>query len=246
MPSSKHTPYLICLAALGIVGGWFFPPAHASDRRFTIAEIRATYEACVARMPSSQRVAFQAPGRRTRMRIEGAVRKQWQECRERERDWADAVAIDALRADLVRLVSHAEAEAEALAIATVLVQTTRAQGTRYRMVGSPLFNNFLIRIGAKERGYCYHWTEALFKSLPPVPGEYYERHWGGANVGRMTENNGVVITARGAPVASGIVYDAWRGAGRPWWTWVRDDHYPWMERYNEQEILSGHITFVED
>lgn len=234
MPSPKHAPYAICLAGFLTV----IPPNSLA--------LRQVFEACVARMPSSQRLAFQEPGRRTRVQLSDAARKRWQECRERERDWTDAVAIDTLAADLRRLVPQAEAAAEAVAIATTLVQTTRTEGARYRMVGSPLFNNFLIRIGAKERGYCYHWTEALLNALPRAPWQYFERHWGGANVGRMTENNGVILTARGAPVASGIVYDAWRGAGRPWWKSVRDDHYPWTERYGENEILSGQVTFVEE
>lgn len=215
------------------------PPAAA------IEHAHAAYQSCIARLPANIRLLFTERHRRARAKLSGADRAAWSVCIARERDWTDAVAIERFRSDLHTLVPDPAAEHEALIIATTIVQTTRLESEKYRMVGSPLFNNFLIQIGVKKQGFCYHWTEALLKALPPLPFKYYERHWGGANVAKMTENNGVIITARGAPVASGIVYDAWRGAGTPWWRLVRDDHYPWMERYSEQEILTGHITFAE-
>lgn len=202
-------------------------------------------QSCIAQLPGHLRIAFRQRDRRIKARWTGREREQWRVCALRERDRDDAKSIAALSDHLVAMAGTVDAATEARAIAAALVTTTRAEAEKYRMVGSPLFNNFLIQIGAKNEGYCYHWTEALLQALPPEHGYYFERHWGGANVGRATENNAVIVTAKGAPLDRGLVYDAWRGAGRPWWMWVKEDHYRWVERSESISPKSAHGELVE-
>ena len=58
-------------------------------------------------------------------------------------------------------------------------------------------------------------------------------------MGRVTENNGVLIMAKGTELSQGLIYDAWRGAGRPYWINVGEDHYRWKIRYDAASIARG-------
>jgi hypothetical protein len=78
----------------------------------------------------------------------------------------------------------------------------------------------------------------LFDALSKIEWRYFERCWGGASVGKVTENNAVIVMPRGGPISEGLVYDAWRGAGKPWWKEVKDDNYDWDVRYSEIELKS--------
>lgn len=129
---------------------------------------------------------------------------------------------------------------EAILIATALVRQTFKTNEEFRMTHGPIWSNFLIKIGRREKGYCYHWVPELLKALPPVPLQAFERHWGGSFLSLGRENNGVILTRRGAPLATGVVYDAWRGVGKPFWKKVAEDKkYRWEERFSEARILTG-------
>lgn len=128
---------------------------------------------------------------------------------------------------------------EASAIAAILVRETEAINRDFRMTTTPNWHNVLIKLGKRRKGYCYHWTEELLKRLPPYPLKAFERHWGVAYK-KLDENNAVILTRRGAPLETGIVYDAWRGSGRPFWLPVtKDKKYSWQRRFREEEILIG-------
>ncbi|OGQ04539.1 MAG: hypothetical protein A2W61_00615 [Deltaproteobacteria bacterium RIFCSPLOWO2_01_44_7] len=131
-------------------------------------------------------------------------------------------------------------EAEAALVAKALVNQTRETDKEFQMTGGPKWHNFLIKLGVRKKGYCYHWVPELLKALPTHPLKFFERHWGGSFQSLGRENNAVIITKRGAPLQTGIVYDAWRGVGKPFWlTVAKDKKYPWTERFNETEILNG-------
>lgn len=108
------------------------------------------------------------------------------------------------------------------------------------MKGGPIWHNYQIESGIKTKGYCYHWVPELLKALPPYPMQYFERHWGGSFLSLGRENNAVIITKRGAPLVTGVVYDAWRGVGKPFWKYVaQDKKYRWEQRFYEAQILRG-------
>ncbi len=107
---------------------------------------------------------------------------------------------------------------------------TRAAGEladEYKVVGSPHLQNFLVNVGAKRRGLCFHWTEDLTRRLEALQLRTLDLHWATARGGTWREHNAVVVTARGQPFAEGVVLDAWRAPGRLHWSRVRSDHYPW-------------------
>ena len=120
-------------------------------------------------------------------------------------------------------------EAEKLALCAN--NTSRRLAREYRVVFPPALNNILINTGGRKRGLCYQWTEDLLHELDALKLETLELHWGEAFARTFSENNGVVVTARGQPFRQGIVLDAWRYQGRLYWGPVRKDPegYPWKE-----------------
>jgi hypothetical protein len=120
-------------------------------------------------------------------------------------------------------------EAEKLALCAY--KTSRRLAREYRVVFPPALNNILINTGGRKRGLCYQWTEDLLHQLDALKLETLELHWGEAFARTFSENNGVVVTAKGQPFAQGIVLDAWRYQGRLYWGPVRKDPegYPWKE-----------------
>ena len=120
-------------------------------------------------------------------------------------------------------------EAEKLALCAY--KTSRRLAREYRVVFPPALNNILINTGGRKRGLCYQWTEDLLHELNALKLETLELHWGEAFARTFSENNGVVVTARGQPFRQGIVLDAWRYQGRLYWGPVRKDPegYPWKE-----------------
>ena len=120
-------------------------------------------------------------------------------------------------------------EAEKLALCAY--KTSRRLAREYRVVFPPALNNILINTGGRKRGLCYQWTEDLLHQLDALKLETLELHWGEAFARTFSENNGVVVTAKGLPFAQGIVLDAWRYQGRLYWGPVRKDPegYPWKE-----------------
>lgn len=128
-------------------------------------------------------------------------------------------------------------ENEANELSYLLVSGTRKLNDVYQMGDVALWHNFLIKVGTKRGGYCYQWTEELLKLLPQKKMDFFERHWGVHNEKRVTENNAVIFTLRGRPVGEGIVYDPWRGKGRPFWRKVMTDNQDWTERFSEELIL---------
>lgn len=219
-------------------------PAMAQSDDVRLSTLQQQLDACVATLPSTLRQAFHEPSRRRTVRVSPLSRQAWAACLTRERDVNDWRSIMALRDDLMALiVSAAENQAavqrEAQVIAEQIVTTTRTVSEQYGMVGSPLFNNFLVHLGVKHAGFCYHWTATLAKALKHLPWEYFSRQWGVANLAEVTENNALIILPRGGALTEGLVYDPWRGAGTPYWRSVKDDHYHWTTRYTERNLQHG-------
>ena len=120
-------------------------------------------------------------------------------------------------------------EAERLALCAY--KTSRRLAREYRVVFPPALNNILVNTGGRKRGLCYQWTEDIMRELDALKLETLELHWGEAFARTFSENNGVVVTAKGQSFSQGIVLDAWRYQGRLYWGPVRKDPegYPWKE-----------------
>jgi hypothetical protein len=142
----------------------------------------------------------------------------------------DIAAEAELRTKLAMLSPNVRVD-EAQQLAHTAYVTSRRLAREYRVVFPPALNNILVNTGSRKRGLCYQWTEDLMRELDALKLETLELHWGEAFARTFSENNGVVVTARGQPFAQGIVLDAWRYQGRLYWGTVRKDPegYPWKE-----------------
>lgn len=130
---------------------------------------------------------------------------------------------------------HPEIDSEADHIALEIITIMARYRKKWHMINSALFNNVLINIGVKKKGFCWHWVQTFVDALRPVHFKHFDTHWGVAYEGRYRENNALVITRDGADFESGLAIDAWRSSGRPFWRLVQKDRFPWKKR-NEEEM----------
>jgi hypothetical protein len=75
-----------------------------------------------------------------------------------------------------------------------------------------------------------------------------ELHWAESQPGKMSENNAIVVTARGQPFKQGILLDNWRAQGHLAWTHVtRDPEYSWKENkvFAAEVLRNGNSGTVE-
>src|SRR6266481_4222387 len=58
--------------------------------------------------------------------------------------------------------------------------TSRSLAREYRIVLNPEFQNFLINIGLRQRGYCDHFARDIGTRLKPIKLKTLVLHWGAA------------------------------------------------------------------
>jgi hypothetical protein len=118
---------------------------------------------------------------------------------------------------------------EAKLLADCAYATVSQLRRHYRMFGTPIFNNFLIYHGLRQRDYCYQWSEDLLVALDALKLTSLELRWGESNPGNWRENNCIVVTAKGRPFRSGIMLDCWRQLGHLYFRPVVADSDPYVE-----------------
>ena len=138
--------------------------------------------------------------------------------------WAkDEKSIAKLRDALVALAPDVDpGEAELLSVTAHTV--SRECAREYGLVLSPIFQNFLIQIGRRQRGWCGHYARDIGERLKELKFKTLVLHWGAAFAGTSDESNCLVVTARNQPFEDGIVLDGWRHAGRLFWCAVKKDY----------------------
>ncbi len=137
--------------------------------------------------------------------------------------WAkDEKSIKKLRDALVALAPDVDpAEAELLSVTAHTASRDCAR--EYHLAWSPIFQNFLIHMGKRERGYCGHYARDIGERLKKLKLKTLVLHWGAAFAGTDDESNCLVVTARNQPFEDGIVIDGWRKAGRLFWCALKKD-----------------------
>ncbi len=144
----------------------------------------------------------------------------------------DEKSIKRFREAIVALAPTVD-PAEAALVSEISHVTARRLQKQWRVVPPANFQNFLIHMGARERGFCFHWAHDIGAELKKLPLKTLELHWAEAHANTRLEHNVVVVTARGQPLRSGYIIDGWRATGRLLWWPVVKDEYPW--RNNEAE-----------
>jgi hypothetical protein len=137
--------------------------------------------------------------------------------------------VASLQADLAALNQQIDQQ-EARQVAEAALTYSNQLAEEYQLVRPAVLHNVLIRLGLKDRGLCYHWTEDLLKRLQALNLRSYQLHWGVAHRGSdLREHNSVVITARGQAFEKGMVLDPWRNSGDLFWALIKTDRYPWQK-----------------
>lgn len=102
----------------------------------------------------------------------------------------------------------------------------------FKLTSPPLWHNFLINVGVRKKGLCYHWSDALYIYLKSGHYRDYTFHMVGANIGEyFFEHNALVIISRGDKIKNGVIIDPWRNSGKLYFSMVKDDvKYVWSHR----------------
>jgi hypothetical protein len=128
---------------------------------------------------------------------------------------------------------------EAQQISEIAHRESRRLGKEYRMVGFSGFQSFLVNIGAREKGHCFHFAYDIGRKLRELPLRTLELHWGAADPGKRLEHNVLIVTGRGQPIREGYIIDGWRNSGRLLWKEVKTDYYKWGEDSKETAWLQA-------
>jgi hypothetical protein len=158
----------------------------------------------------------------------------------------DERSITHLRDALVALAPDVDpSEAELLSVTAHTA--SRSLAREYRVAWCPAFQNLLIHMGKRERGYCGHYARDIGSRLKELKLRTLVLHWGAAYAGTLDENNCLVVTARNQPFQDGIILDGWRNAGRLFWCALKKDSaYQYAGRTAPQRGYSGTPGWKED
>ena len=152
----------------------------------------------------------------------------------------DENSIEGFRDAIVALAPDVD-PGEAELISVTAHTTSRSLAREYRFVGPPAFQNFLIHIGMRQRGFCFDFARDIGARLKELKPKTLVLHWGEAFAGTRQENNCLVVTARGQPFRDGIVIDGWRHGGRLFWRSVtKDRQNVWKEDMRETALLQDY------
>jgi len=122
---------------------------------------------------------------------------------------------------------------EAKRLAADIIQTSAGLEKAFGREGNPYWHNFLVNIGIKQKGLCYHYSDGLYRHL--TAGHDYPHfafHLIGAHIGEYwREHNALAVSVPGKPVLEGIVVDPWRCRGTVYASKIAEDKaYQWQQR----------------
>jgi hypothetical protein len=125
-----------------------------------------------------------------------------------------------------------EPSSETMQLSRDIFAKTAKLTREFEMTSPPQYHNFLVNVGIKEKGLCYHWSDALYSYVTTQSYPSFEFHLVGANIGEYwSEHNSLVIVAKGGSIDEGIIIDPWRKGGKLYFSKVKDDKkYIWQHR----------------
>jgi len=123
-------------------------------------------------------------------------------------------------------------DSEAKQLSQDIFHKTKALTKEFELTSPPVFHNFLVNVGLREKGLCYHWSDALYAYLSQKGYASFEFHLVGANIGEyFYEHNALVVVAKGGEIQQGIIIDPWRDSGKLYFSTVKSDvAYRWKHR----------------
>ncbi len=133
---------------------------------------------------------------------------------------------------LLMQVNEDAPKAEAKRLAEDIIQESARLEKQFGRQSNPYWHNFLVNAGLKQKGLCYHYSDALYRHFAQQHYPHFEFHLLGTHVGEYwQEHNALAVSAAGQPVLSGIVIDPWRQAGSVYASKISEDRvYRWRHR----------------
>lgn len=133
---------------------------------------------------------------------------------------------------LLRSLDSSIPQSEAMQLSQDIFHKTQRLAKEFELTSPPVFHNFLVTVGLREKGLCYHWSDALYAYLSEKEYASFEFHLAGANIGEyFYEHNALVVVEKGGNVKKGIIIDPWRDSGKLYFSKVEEDSkYKWKHR----------------
>lgn len=220
------------------------PSVPASSPEKALAEAKARLELFDRDLPLADRRILKNTNPRERFDLSPRLRNLYlrrQRLREDLSLWGETVS---LQKDLLQLSENPPESdkirriffSESGKIAETAIRSFGELRQKYGMIRPAFFHNILVNAGLKDEGFCWHWTRDLQKRLSGLSLTGYELRWATAREGTPREHNTLVIVPKGKNLEEGLLLDGWRRAGKPFWTRVQGDKYPWRPgEYQEEE-----------
>lgn len=121
-------------------------------------------------------------------------------------------------------------EANELSIKSIIISSELAK--EYNLVKPPLYHNFLVNIGVRKRGLCWHFAYDMLNQIKALNFKTFDYYIGGANINDYwEEHNTLVVTCKGCDFNDGVILDPWRNSGTLYFNKLKDDtNYNWIQR----------------
>lgn len=121
---------------------------------------------------------------------------------------------------------------DAKRISAHILKVSKDIKDEFNPIRYPWVNNTLVNLGFKKKGLCWHWSDELYSRLIGKI-EPLKIQRVGANIGRLSEHNAVILSSIDSDINSSILIDLWRLGGNPLIMSVKDDEsYLWSLREN--------------
>lgn len=133
---------------------------------------------------------------------------------------------------LFRILDTTITEDEALQLSQDIFWKTEDLRKEFDRTSSPVWHNFLVNTGLREKGLCYHWSDALYAYLSAKDYPSFEFHLMGANIGEYwSEHNVLTVLGKDGELQEGIIIDSWRDSEKLYFSKATDDtDYVWKHR----------------
>jgi len=142
----------------------------------------------------------------------------------------DKAKIDSLSYALISLSPKVD-RYEANLLAKEMVLYPKELAKKYDLVYPPLLHNFLVNVGAREKGLCYHWVEDLWDRFETLKLKTIDLVWVVANKGEYNEHNALSAIPKGGDFRDGILLDSWRDSSSLFWIKTKNDkEYFWKRK----------------
>ena len=133
---------------------------------------------------------------------------------------------------LFRTLNTTLTQDEALKLSQDIFWKTEDLRKEFDRTSSPIWHNFLVNTGLRQKGLCYHWSDALYRYLSAKDYPSFEFHLMGANIGKYwSEHNVLMVVGKDKKMLEGIIIDPWRDSEKLYFSKVKDDtDYVWKHR----------------